>query len=292
MSKKNFTAKLFIDIGETAAYFTLRETYLHTTYIPGEGDMGNSVVNGVYQGTTQTEVRSFHLFNLSQDINEALEKAKEYSEKVGTPLMETDGYLLASKMREIKRETKEAKEQREREYAENEARWGEERKARLALKLKSIEEGVFPFGQYEGKSFDEVDLGYINWILDKESEFEEDSLMRMIAVSIREKFPHLRLPKCDQTAFIGEVKQRIEVKVRVVRLTSFDRGSYSYGQGLERVWVTTMRKEDTGECIVCLSSSFRGNVGEVMTIKATVKEHNWYGDQAQTIVQRVAVVNN
>jgi hypothetical protein len=58
----SFVPRLFIGIGLTNAYFTLRETYLHTSYVPGEGQWGN-FVNGVYQGQVITEVRSHHHFN-------------------------------------------------------------------------------------------------------------------------------------------------------------------------------------------------------------------------------------
>ena len=57
------------------AFYTLRETYLHRTYVPGDGPGGNAVVNGVYQGTVLEEVRSFHHFNLSTDADEAFAKA-------------------------------------------------------------------------------------------------------------------------------------------------------------------------------------------------------------------------
>ena len=54
---REFTPTLFVGIGGHYNFFTLRETYLHTTYIRGEGDMGGCVLNGVYQGTIQTEVQ-------------------------------------------------------------------------------------------------------------------------------------------------------------------------------------------------------------------------------------------
>jgi len=74
-----FKPSLFIDIGADNHFYTLRETYLHTTYVrPGE--MGNAIVNGVYQGTIAEEVRSFHHFNLSQNPEDAIAKAKSFAE--------------------------------------------------------------------------------------------------------------------------------------------------------------------------------------------------------------------
>lgn len=35
---RGFTPSLYIGIGETCAFYTLRETYLHETFIPGAGD--------------------------------------------------------------------------------------------------------------------------------------------------------------------------------------------------------------------------------------------------------------
>lgn len=82
LNPSTFVPTLFIGVGELGCFFTLRETYLHA--VPGPGPMGNAVVNGVYQGSF--EVRSYHVKNLSQDPDEAFEKAQEASERMGLKL--------------------------------------------------------------------------------------------------------------------------------------------------------------------------------------------------------------
>jgi len=63
---------LHIFIGVHNHFFTLRESYLHTTYFSGKP---------VY------EVRYNHLKNLSQNWEEAITKAKESSRALGIPLI-------------------------------------------------------------------------------------------------------------------------------------------------------------------------------------------------------------
>lgn len=113
---RQFVPHLFIGVGLTGAYFTLRMTNLR--YIPGEGPMGNAIVNGVYQGTV--EVGSEHLFNLSQDADEAFEKAQA-AQEMALRLSSTRE-SLDQEMREIQRATAEQMAERAARDAERVAR--------------------------------------------------------------------------------------------------------------------------------------------------------------------------
>ena len=48
----------------------------------------------------------------------------------------------------------------------------------------------------------------------------------------------------------------------------------------------------TGACLVSKSGAFYAEEGEELKIKATVKEHAEYLGQAQTVVQRIAVLED
>lgn len=87
---------------------------------------------------------------------------------------------------------------------------------------------------------------------------------------------------------VGEVGKRQTFKVTVDRVASFERpafGSLSY----ETCWIITMRDE-AGRAIVSKTANFRAEKGEVLTIKATVKAHDEYKGEKQTVVQRIKVL--
>lgn len=89
------------------------------------------------------------------------------------------------------------------------------------------------------------------------------------------------------STFVGKVGERLERKVTCTRIASYDRPSYGTGR-METVWIVTMR-DDAGNSIVSKTPNFRAEVGEVLTIRATVKEHAEYKGEKQTVVQRVMV---
>lgn len=94
---------LHIFIGEHNHYFTLRESYLHTMY---------------FKGKPEYEVRYAHIKNLSQNWNEALEKAKEASKAMGIRLVARESET--EQLAEIKRRTA---EEIEREKRLQEEKW-------------------------------------------------------------------------------------------------------------------------------------------------------------------------
>lgn len=103
-----FTPTLHIFIGQDHHFFTLRESYLHEQwYNTSAGPKCNR------------EVRYSHLFNLSQDYQEALAKAKEASKNFGLQLVASED--REEQLREIHRRTQEEIEQeRERLRVQNE----------------------------------------------------------------------------------------------------------------------------------------------------------------------------
>jgi hypothetical protein len=88
--------------------------------------------------------------------------------------------------------------------------------------------------------------------------------------------------------YVGEVGERIEANVTVERVSSFTRTPFC-GFGHEEVYVVTMRDE-AGNCLVSMSPSFFAKQGDAFAIRATVKDHSTYRDEAQTKLQRIKIV--
>lgn len=287
-----FTPKLFISVGATGAMFTLRETYLHTTYVRGEGVWGGAVINGVYQGSSHTQVRSFHHYNLGQNPDEAFTKAQEASERMGIELS-TTREQLAEELREIKRATAEEMAARHQAQLELEAKWEAERTERRLMQLDQIDlDGVFANGPYRGTKIEEcADMSYLMWIVSNKSKFEQGSLMQHTALKIEQLIEEGKielLPEADPDRHFGTEGQRFEADVTVVFVTSFTRqgfGSYHSSVAYLVSMVTS-----TGETLVSISDRFRAKVGDKLRIKGTVKSHDRYKGKAQTKVQRIKVV--
>lgn len=83
----------------------------------------------------------------------------------------------------------------------------------------------------------------------------------------------------------GTVGKRQQFTATVVRVSSYDRprfGSY----GTETVWVISL-SDTEGNTLVSKSPAFHAPKGETLTFKATVKAHDEYHGERQTVIQRV-----
>ncbi len=271
-----FKPELFIGIGETHAFYTLRESYLHQQWVGGR------------DGYMHSEVRSFHHFNLSTDLDEAIAKAEADADKMGLPL-NADRESLACQMRDIKRATAEEMEARRAALAAREAEWAAEREARQQERVEKIKNGIVSFGKYENESIENIPRGYLSWMVKKLNDFEDGSLMRVLAEVVRDKYLHLMLPEPNPTLTIGQEGERLELDVEVIRLSKYERPHPVAHWTTVTVYIVTMVTPE-GACIVSKSSSFYATEGERMRIKATVKCHDDYCGQAQTVVQRIKVL--
>ena len=88
--------------------------------------------------------------------------------------------------------------------------------------------------------------------------------------------------------YVGAPGERISASVTVERSTSFERPKFGADWKSETVWVTTMRTAD-GNALVAKTPTFCPEVGALLAIKATVKEHTEYRGEQQTVVQRVTI---
>jgi hypothetical protein len=285
-TKSNFVSKLFISIGQTHAYFTLRETYEHISYITSGGSMGGAVLNGVYQGEVQIEIRSHHCFNLSQDADEAVAKAKEYADANGFELC-ASANAIKEEMRDIKRSNAEQLEKRAAEQLARDIAWDKEEQEEKNRKLDMIEQGLYPVGQYYKMEFRSAPVSYINWLVESNSSYEEGSVIKAVSDAVKACCGDLIFPVADTHKKFGEIGVRSSVDVTVVKRIEYSKPCYG-GYGMELGVITQMVTSE-GALLVCFSTAFKSVAGDKLSIKATVKNQGYYKEQMQTIVQRIAI---
>jgi len=249
-----FVSKLLISVGATAAYFTLRETFL------GHND----------------RVMSFHHFNLSQDADVAFEKALAYSHNNGIELV-TDRETMITEMREIQRSSAEQLAERKAKIESADAEHQAYLKKAHDEKIELIEQGLYPFGQYYNKPFASAAVSYLQWLIN--TDFTDcNDVIKLLQIKVTEQCKHL-LPNPDAT--IGTVGKRETFNVKITRLIRCE-GFYGVS------YICTMVTPDN--VVMVSKGAFAADVGDTLTIKATVKEYSRYNGQMQTVIQRVAIV--
>ena len=274
----SFSPSMFIAVGETAAFFTLRERYLSERWVGGkDGFMSKTIAHS-------------HVQNLAQDAEEALAKAQAIAESTGVPLEITDVSVLDKMMREIHRADAAERQRRLEARQAQETEWAQLRVAQDQAKRELISKGVIPFGQHRGLKFAEAPRGYITWLIKSIADFEAGSLMLMLAEAVRDTCSHLVLPDPHPSLMLGGLKERLLLDVIITKVRSFERPVFgSYIGAMERVWVTTMVDKVSGACVVSRAPKFMGEEGAELRIKGTVVKHDDYKGQAQTLVQRVMI---
>ena len=269
-SYENFQPNLFISVGETEAFYTLRETYLHFS----------SCWTGGRQHVS-TKVLSYHIQNLSQSLDKAVCKAEAYAKNSGIRFIHPQG-SKEEILREIKRQSAEQieEEQRGKDAASHEADI-----TRRDMLLEKLASGVYPVGRYADMPLCDAPISYIDWILNES--FEKDSIMQDIQDAVKHYCSHLALPVCDANSFAGDIKQRLTFNATVVSVIEYE--GYDWN-GFPELKFIHKFCTDMNVCLVCFSNAFKREVGDRVTFKATVKEHTVYENQAQTIIQRVKFI--
>ena len=252
------TNYLYIGIGAKSHYYTLRE-------------IAQNIVGK--QGT-----HDIYWQNLSQNADEAIEKASVIASELGLELR-TSRKALADQLAEIQRASAEEIAERERKEQQQQAYYDAYKKERLDHQFSLVNANIYPYGKYKGLEFRSADIGYINWIISNEN--SENPVEAALAKAVKEVCADLILPTPNQN-YAGEPKQRKQFAATVVRTGGYD-SQFGY------VNVVTL-VTDAGECLVVKSTSFFKRVGTKLTFKATIKEHAVYNEQNQTIIQRVQEV--
>lgn len=269
----SFQPRLFIGIGKYEHFYTLRETCLRY----GRGE----ILNGRFTGEV-TETSFWHC-NLSQNAEEAIEKAKQYAEEMQIPLYIGDS--IEGTLLEINRADKSTAEGR---AAFEEQKRKERQEYYQQIDMERIEcllEGRITFGKLAGMTLDQIQEDYARWVVSAamQGKFSASGAMQAMACILAFKQPELMMPEFVQ-GFVGAEGARFEETVKIIKVCGFDT---LYG----RMYITSMKNEE-GKCIVCKSAAFCPTVGDTFKIKATVKEFSEYKGQDQTIVQRIKVIIN
>lgn len=274
-----FAETLHIFIGENNHFFTLRQSYqIAVSY--------GVNANGQYDVRLQTKYA--HLCNLSQDYEEAREKAVAYSEQLGMPLVAAA--TSESQMREIQRRTQEdiAAAKQEQDRIQNE---------RIAAELARQEEyfnnwkhdaqvmlanGEFPHdaGQYSGQPLEFMPVSYFQWILTMRDVSVPHHKFAWIASVIEQ---HVDIPAEVESQYVGEIKGRIELEVQLQRTSTFD-GAYG------RTYIYSMMDRSGNKLVWFSSTAALYQKNGWFKLKATVKGHDIYRDSKQTIITRAKVI--
>ena len=255
----DFTPMLIISTGRTNAMFTLRET-------------GQGITGGII---------NHYITNLSINPDDAYTKAQEHSKAMGMPL-HTTRHDLDEQLRQIERNldglTKAERLELIRLAALDDA-LAREQEWLLYCK-ECLDKGLFPWGNYKDKTLRTLPYSYITWAAT--TMFDDNTPMALVKLAIIEQCNDLILIQPDKTRTIGTIGKRdVFNNVQIIRVSGYDT---DYG------WkhVITMRT-DCGTCLVS-KGAFYADMGSIVNFKATVKEYTEYKEQAQTIVQRVAMI--
>lgn len=264
----NFVPNLYIGIGETGAMFTLRETYEHVSH---------------YANNAHKEIRSFHHFNLGQDIDDVIAKALMISLKWGIMCKQPSKETLEAEMRSITRMKKDEREERARQIAAREAEYKRVCRQQYDARIAMIHSGVMPVGYYRGEVFADIKTSYLKWVVENVDTFDEENIMKAVAhhiINTPELFERVNFR--FEPGFVGEEKGSIETPVRVIKATSFDRENFFTG-GRETVYVTVMANDENKQIIV-MSPKFKKSEGASFILKGRVSKHSVYNDADQTVV--------
>lgn len=157
--------------------------------------------------------------------------------------------------------------------------------AQKAQNLKILSEGKMPFGKHAGVPFEEIDLGYLNWLLTCD---KLDGGFADVQAHVRQHYAHLALPVPDKTATVGKAGQDIKVTdATVIRKGGYNAPSFD-GRGEQFVQIISFCTKG-GACLVVKSSGQFVNgleVGDVVSFTGKIKFHDEYNGQAQTVIAR------
>lgn len=268
------TPKLHIFVGEGKHFFTLRESYLHTYYV------NHKPIH---------EVRYSHLKNLSQNWEEAVEKAKEASKNFGVELRVRESEV--DQLREITRISAEEAEQRARilkeEYALAEAealerriRWWNQWVEETLLALNDKEGARMVGGAFHDRSLTNIPVSYLQWLIYSsgltEIEDVQFNKMAFVAQWIRD---NINVPEITESEWVGSVGDKVDLDVSIDSVRTVN-GYYG---------VTYLYKmiDSDGNDLTWFASRDALQGKSNLKIRATIKKHDEFNGRKQTILTRV-----
>lgn len=256
MSK--YPSYLAIGIGLNNHYYTLREVWYDDWNV-------------------EPQWRGNHIMNLSQNVDEAIEKAK-YQSKLMAMELRASKEELEQEMFKIHRANAEELERREQEKEAKRLQREEQQAEYVRGMIRKIDADMMPFGQYADQYFEDVPFSYIQWIL--KSQYDDD-VWYYLRHYLNLRHPEFILPVADPVAVIGNAGDKVELDVVVVKRAYFD-GQWG------RVYIVSM-VSNKGVMLVS-KGAFCADVGRRIKIKGSIKGHAEYNGQMQSIIQRVKIV--
>lgn len=276
---------LHIFIGQDHHFFTLRESYLHVMYI-GRNPK------------PYYEVRYSHIKNLSQNWDEAVEKAKEASLVFGIPLHVRES--KEEQLKEIKRRSEEEIEQQRRmqeeEYRQAEAEaqarrreyWNSWKVEALNLLNGNVHEDatpLMPIGAYCNNALDQVPTSYLQWMVHSSGlcDIDAEELMHkpaFVAQWIRDNMEIAAPQPSNWVGNLGEkMEMEMEVEVDSVRcVTGYYGDTYLY---------KILTK--TGDQLTWFASRPALDGIKKAKLKFTIKKHDEYNGVKQTMITRAKI---
>ena len=271
------TRSAFISYGAQVKMYTLHVIYDEI-----------KVVNNV----SKRKTLSFYVKNLSNKKDKAIEKAVEYAAEHGIEFVSTTnanqelGEITRQNLEQAHRAAQEQREKEEQERIENS-------EVMVITFEEQFQSSHFSFGNHEGKSFADVlvdDPQYVKFILSNSNEelpMQYPQTINQVCVNSLhayvEKNGYPKTPEED-SKFVGEIKDKIEVKVVVRKKMSFD--SY-YGT---KTMYQFMDENNNVYVTFYSGHSWKLDVGEEASIKGTVDKHQVYDNVNQTLLKRVKVL--
>ena len=255
-------------------------------------------------GASYSIPRDYYCCNLSIDHNKAYAKAKEY-----VAMKSENCFLVEQKdvptLEDIYRRNKEELEAA-RLLAEETAKYAQEQheerlyQARLN-KIDLIKAGCWCFGIYKDKSFGNelgkgwADLNYIKFMMSIKTDDIDDhnhkAVMDFLQFSLKQKFDYLNHLPVPNGEYFGSEKQRLDLQFTLIAEITYMRDSYN-GYNREIVYIQKFVK-DTGELLVYHGTApINCKLAETLKVKATIKKHNEYKNEKQTIISRPKLIEN
>lgn len=277
---------LFIDIGKTYAFFTLRETYLHIVY-------GKDPVTGAGY-VKGSEVRSFHHLNLSQDPQEAFDKAESYAKQMGLTLSNKGPKELKVDLRDIKRSNAEqmhAKKVAAAWAASSHVDVYSDRWMFCNLIENPLRDRKFDFGKHAGKTFEEInkiDREYLEFMATPDTRASQRGLDTPLK-ELRRQLLQTWLDNHESQAietnneFVGNEGDKIEacIFIKESRPIETDYGTTCLVKAINEagnrftIWYSGSKLD------------FEKLNGKWLDIKATIKGHDEFRGENSTTLTRV-----
>ncbi len=258
----------YISSGELTRMYTLRVRFEELAYARGEG--GKPVA--------YTVVRDWYITNLATEPCRAKAAAERHMEG------RTDGRLFDGELESLdairRRTSAEVEAARlASEYAAQQAQ-DEREAAYRASKMEYIEYGQWPFGQFKGERFENANDGYVVYFLGLDA--EDDAVLETLQNALRAQFGHLANLPTPNGEYFGEPKKREDITATLIASFGFQ-GYYGF------VHIQRFIAESGALLVYKGSAPVAADMGKPVTFKATVKSHDEYEGEAQTMIQRVKV---